>query len=405
MKYDYLVIGAGILGSASAYYIKRREPNAKVLLVDQFEKIGKGNTARSAALYRNLFSSQTSRILAENSVHYYKSLPNRGKTDERGYFWLLSEKKWNRIKQILDGWNFNSMGIEIFDQPQINTYFSIQNPNSSLYDPIFKAVFGKYCGALSAPFLNKHYANEFQKLGGNILLNSHITRLHLTHEQDFFPPWQEIELASIQDSSGTNYSAHKYLFATGAWTSQILTPIGIAPNIYPKKRQLFSLKLPNFQQYSSKPTPPILILPQGGIYIKPIEQANMITVGCADNLGNPFQMTDFPPEASEDYFEHVIRPILTQYFPQLSNARLFSKWAGYYAYHWPDANPVVESVANITWVSGTSGSGIMKGDSIGRIAAAKVCGQNEARLSSGQVFTVSDLSLRERKVEMEQLIL
>ena len=67
--------------------------------------------------------------------------------------------------------------------------------------------------------------------------------------------------------------------------------------------------------------------------------------------------------------------------------------------------PVIESVANITWVGGTSGSGIMKADAIGRIAAARLQGHKDSVLADGSRFRVSKLSLRDREVEKEEMII
>lgn len=67
--------------------------------------------------------------------------------------------------------------------------------------------------------------------------------------------------------------------------------------------------------------------------------------------------------------------------------------------------PVIESVANLTWVGGTSGSGIMKADAVGRIAVARLQGHKETVLADGTKFNVSSLSLRNRKVEKEELII
>lgn len=130
---------------------------------------------------------------------------------------------------------------------------------------------------------------------------------------------------------------------------------------------------------------------------------NILIVGCADDLGQPFLMSD--PEPDVLYFQNAIVPVLTHYFPQLSDHKLSLKWAGYYDYHWPDMTPVIESVANLTWVGGTSGSGIMKADAVGRIAAARLQGDEEAVLADETRFRVSKLSLRDRDVEKEDLII
>ena len=66
---------------------------------------------------------------------------------------------------------------------------------------------------------------------------------------------------------------------------------------------------------------------------------------------------------------------------------------------------MVESVANMTWVSGTSGSGIMKADALGRIAVSHVMGKETAELADGRVFHVARLTLRDRKVETEGFII
>jgi glycine/D-amino acid oxidase-like deaminating enzyme len=148
---------------------------------------------------------------------------------------------------------------------------------------------------------------------------------------------------------------------------------------------------------------PAIILPAGGVYIKPILDKNILIVGCADDLGQPFMMSD--PEPDPRYFHNAIEPVLNQYFPELAGYKLSLKWAGYYDYHWPDMTPVIESVANITWVGGTSGSGIMKADAVGRIAAAGLQDHIEAVLADGTRFNVSRLSLRDREVEKEELVI
>ena len=96
---------------------------------------------------------------------------------------------------------------------------------------------------------------------------------------------------------------------------------------------------------------------------------------------------------------------MIHYFPQLKDYSLFSKWAGYDAYYWPDKNPVIEKVSNIQWVSGTSGSGIMKADAIGRITAARSLDIKEIELFDETKFQVANLSLKKRKVDAEELII
>ncbi|MEM3553957.1 MAG: FAD-dependent oxidoreductase, partial [Candidatus Bathyarchaeia archaeon] len=68
-----------------------------------------------------------------------------------------------------------------------------------------------------------------------------------------------------------------------------------------------------------------------------------------------------------------------------------------------DGHPVIFEERDLIVVGGASGSGIMKADAIGRIAAALYNGEEYALLFGDRKFKVSDLSIKERRVEPERL--
>ena len=68
--------------------------------------------------------------------------------------------------------------------------------------------------------------------------------------------------------------------------------------------EIFNSKIINY---------PAIILPAGGVYIKPILKNNTIIIGCADDLGQPYEISDF--NANTNYFNKVIKPVLSHYFP------------------------------------------------------------------------------------------
>ncbi|MFX0093009.1 MAG: NAD(P)/FAD-dependent oxidoreductase [Candidatus Hodarchaeota archaeon] len=406
MRFDYVIIGAGVIGSSTAYHLKKSLPDKQILLIDMNFRAGAGNTAKSAALYRNIFSSHTSRILASSSIKYYENLDTKISLKPIGYLWLFSKKQWfdsHTAIQQLDPKNDN---FEILTKKDVCDILELNPEKNESFQDVYSAIYGYSCGALSAMALAQYYASEFEKIGGATQFRTKITSFDLTGQEYCYAPWSDVKISSIKDRNGNNYPASHFIAATGAWTHDFLAPIGISSGILPKKRQLFGLKVPDASQMlrdldSSKM--PAIILPAGGVYIKPILENNLLVTGCADELGQPFRMSN--PEPDIDYFHRAIEPVLTHYFPKLTDYELALKWAGYYAYYWPDKNPVIETVSNLTWVSGTSGSGIMKADAIGRIAAAKVQGLNKVTLFDGTSFKVSKLSLRSRSVEKESFIL
>ncbi|NJD76904.1 MAG: FAD-binding oxidoreductase [Candidatus Methanoperedens sp.] len=404
MSFDYITIGAGVIGSSTAYYLKKALPGSRILLIDRNHTAGAGNTAKSAALYRNFFSSRTSRMLAGSSIKYYIGLGDKVKLDQIGYLWLFSKDQWTVSQKTIERIDPLENKFEILGRSGIGEILRINYREKDHFPDIHAGIFCHLCGSLSAMALAQYYATEFKSMGGEVSFNTDIQKFNLTGQKSRYAPWDEVHVDGIVDREGNTYRAKEYIVATGAWTHGLLAPLGIASGILPKKRQLFALKIENPAQLLADPARrPAIILPAGGVYIKPVIDRNIIIAGCADELGQPFLMSD--PEPDPLYFHSAIEPVIKHYFPDLRDLTLSLKWAGYYDYHWPDMTPVIESVANITWVGGTSGSGIMKADAVGRIAAARLQGHDETVLADGAIFKVSRLSLRDREVEKEELII
>ncbi len=404
MNFDYIIIGAGVIGSSTAYYLKTGLPDSRILLIDRNHTAGTGNTARSAALYRNFFSSQTSRELAASSIKYYIGLGDKIQLDPIGYLWLFSQEQFESSQKSIDQLDPEKDKFEIMDREKVKGVLRINYQAKGPFADIYAGIYCHMCGSLSATALARHYASQFISLGGEVRFDTDIRSFILTGQGSSYAPWDDVRVNAILDREGNTYHATRFIIAAGAWTHDLLAPIGIASGILPKKRQLFVLNINDPSQlFVHTDSKPAIILPAGGVYVKPILERNMLIVGCADDLGQPYLMSD--PEPDPVYYHNAIEPVLSHYFPGLKDFRLSLKWAGYYDYHWPDMTPVIESVANITWVGGTSGSGIMKADAVGRIAAAGLQGHEEAVLADGTGFKVSRLSLRDREVEKEELII
>jgi len=405
MNYDFIIVGAGVIGCSTAYHLKKLNPKLKILIIEKNHRAGLGNTAKSAALFRNLFSSDTSRKLASSSIDFYYTISEKIKLKKSGYIWLFSGEQWKKNKNIIDKIDKYKLEINLFNEENITKYININLFSDKELPNVSNGIFCKKCGSLSAISLAEYYLNSFIENGGKIIFKKEIKSIKLSGEKEQYAPWKNIKIKHLIDDNGDKYYSNKYLFATGAWTQNILSPIGIASNVYPKKRQLFGIKIKHISNIFNKKLEqyPAIILPAGGVYLKPILEDNTIIVGSADDLGQPYNLTDF--HANQKYFDKAIKPVLKHYFPYLKEYSLYLKWAGYYAYHWPDKNPVIENVSNITWVSGTSGSGIMKADAIGRITASKLLEDKYATLADESKFRVSNLSLYNRNVDLEKLII
>jgi len=92
--HDIVVVGAGILGLASAYHILQAGRGLDLLVLDRLPGAARGTTARSAAAYRDMFTSPVNRHLSQGSISFYENLQETGVQLDLlriGYLWLLTE--------------------------------------------------------------------------------------------------------------------------------------------------------------------------------------------------------------------------------------------------------------------------------------------------------------------------
>lgn len=396
------------MGLASAYHLKRMEPGLSVTLAEKSARICSGNSGRSAALYRNLFSSSASRQLAESSIAHYGQIAGAVSLKPIGYLWTFDGPSWKALGNEALAVSTLALETEILEGDELRAALAPREPSSAFPDAA-GALLGRNCGALSAQALASWYAQRFAELGGKLLTGLAALSFKLGPDGA-----GGARARSATMSDGCEIEADAFLAAAGCWTQDLLGPVGIASSVYPKKRQLFGVSVPDPAMiFGSARQRPAVILPNG-VYLKPILERGLVLAGRADGLGRAFESAYDPvsakPPAEEAYFRESVEPVLRAYFPKLADAfpaglKLMQSWAGHYDYHWPDKNPVIEREANIVWAAGSSGSGIMKGDAIGRIAAAAILGRETATLADGSAFRVADLSLRTRSVERERLVL
>src|SRR5512140_3428471 len=98
-EHDVVVVGAGILGLASAYHLLQQDPRLKLLIIDRLSGPGRGTTARSAAAFRDMFTTPVNRHLAQGSLTFYENLQESGVQLDLlrlGYLWLLTAAQLER---------------------------------------------------------------------------------------------------------------------------------------------------------------------------------------------------------------------------------------------------------------------------------------------------------------------
>jgi FAD-dependent oxidoreductase domain-containing protein 1 len=432
-RYDVVVVGAGIMGVASAYYLQKNSPKKKILVVERYGAAGQGNTGRSNAMFRNTFSSSDNQKLSNASIDYYLHVQNEQEVDlglqKIGYLWLMDETQLSKSEPYLKRMEQNSIEVRRHGRedlkrllPGMVTGFDSDEQAKLMGLPsVDGGVFGPKCGRLDPDKLVRHYAREFVEAGGEFAFNVDVRGLLLGPAkrlgiEDEPRVWQDFRVEEISASGmpDDKITAKTVVLAGGAWLNELLEPIGIDGHVKSKKRQLFSVPasgnrlqhLLNAKGFNDHGLLPLVILPKGGVHFKPVNEENCFWIASEDEVNRPF--IDLPEHdldrypAERKYFQNEIYPVLVSYFPDFRESVIKAMWAGLYAYNTLDNLPFVFRNENLIVVGGDSGSGIMKGDSIGRIADAVYRDQEEAALYGGTPYRTSKLGFEKRDVEREE---
>jgi glycine/D-amino acid oxidase-like deaminating enzyme len=280
------------------------------------------------------------------------------------------------------------------------------------------AVLVRKAGFLEAEKIVDFYFREAERLGVRFIFGVGVERLlleprtpRLEVEGEPFP-WQEPRVSGALLSDGEEVRVkRKTVVAAGVWSNRILNPIGVDTFTRPKKRQVFRIpargrlaEIMKAGDLTGAGSPPLIILPKK-VLVRPAVAEGSFWVQLSDELGRPYKLEE-PPAPEEHYFNLAIYPILALYMPAFEGARPAGGWAGHYDVSF-DGNPIVYEPpgSDLVVAGGTSGSGIMKADAIGRVAAALALGMEEVELYTGERFRVEWLGVEGRLCGREHLIL
>ncbi len=426
-EYDAIVVGAGILGLATAYHLKSKNSRMNVLVVDKMGAAGQGSTAKSAAAFRCLFASRTNFALADSSVEFYKYVQDDLGLDLKlrwaGYLWFFDENGYRRILPVLKDLAGKGFQYKEYDENDLakkldmRTSFADDEEAKMMgLGNVYKGVLIPKAGLIDVDSLVKFYESEYLKLGGKIQYNTTVQEVLVEPRQPLGMPgepyfWQDATVTGLKTDRGS-ISAKKTVLAAGAWLSQLLDPVGIECFVKAKKRQVFSIKAKTeglkkllfSKEFTNAGCLPFTILPKPNAYIRPAPEEDALWLAYADEFPRAFKIED-EPEPEENFYKYGLYQVMLKYFPQFTDCQPFSAFAGLYEINSIDGQPVIFEENGLMVVGGASGSGILKADSIGRIATALHDGEEYALLYGDRKFKVSDLGLKNRSVEPERLVI
>jgi (S)-2-hydroxyglutarate dehydrogenase len=228
-RYDLAIVGAGIIGLATARELLSRRPGLRVAVVDRADAVGTGQTANnSGVIHAGIYykpGSLKAKLCVEGAARMYAFCEERGIAVERcgKVIVALSESELDRLDELERRGQANGVpGLRRLTGPQIaelephcTGIAGLHSPNTGIVD--FAAV-------------ARALADDVREAGGEILLGRPVNAVARDNG--------EVRL------DGAEVSARHAVFCAGGQASNLAVKAGAPedPRIVPFRGQYLSLR-------------------------------------------------------------------------------------------------------------------------------------------------------------------
>jgi sarcosine oxidase len=373
-RFDVAVIGAGVFGAWTAWYLRRR--GQRVLLVDAY---GPGNARASSAgesrIIRMGYGADElyTRWSQKSLVQWKEFFAATGQAlfHETGVLWLAGTDA-ARVRQTTE--TLRRCGVPFLELSRAE--LDKRYPQIGL-DGITMGLLEPQSGVLMARRAVAAVVEDAVR-GGVDYRTAQIAE-----------PRGEGAISFVTTNSGERIEAERFVFACGAWLAKLFPEI-LGTRIFPSRQEIFFFGVPAGDSRFAPPALPTWLFQEDEIYGMPDLESRGLKFAL-DRHGervDPDTQSRLPSQegAAE------ARRFVEQRFPALRGAPIVETRVCQYENTWNgdfliDRHPKME---NVWFVGGGSGHGFKHGPAVGEYVAARILdgARGEERFSLASKATV-----------------
>jgi len=348
-KYDVVVVGGGILGASSAYYLKKR--NAGRILLLERATAGAGGTGKSAALVRQHYSTPLMARLAFAGVGIFSSMREELGRDggyvRSGWAFLVPPDALDAARMNVKMQQSVGVTTEILSEAEVARTMPWLNR-----DGVAAVVWEKLGGYADPIQSTEAFISAFERLGGEVRLR--------TPCREFIR--QGDRVTGVVTDEGP-IAAGNVVNAAGPWSVKLAELAGIE-----LKMRVLREQDTIWQARTGRVLPACAVSNAvDAIYLRPMGEGRFLI-----GRGFPKPYLDCDPEnykqtADDDFVAEVIARAENR-FPPLQGASLMHAYAALYDVT-PDWYPFIgprQDIGGYYDASGGSGHGFKIGPAMGR---------------------------------------
>ena len=329
---DVVIVGGGIIGASTAYFLSKEGRKVRVFERDPTYK--NASFPLSLGGFRRQFFQRENILLGKFAKEFIFQLPDLLETKKNGkptvsvvpngYLLLFDKEQAEEQYEALKNHSFCDAGtknIKAEELPNVFPWISSEGLETATYTD------SKIEGWVDPHMFHAALKNKAIELGAL---------------------FEKKEIKNLNE-----IKAKIIVSAAGCWTNKLLSDIPVVP----QKHTVFRVKCPKHI-----PEMPLTGDLSTGVYWRP-EGKEYI----AGSPNSKFDSPNLEPEWND--FEELVWPALAKRVPVFEELKLTGGWAGYYDTNKLDNNAIVgkhPKMKNVYLATGFTGRGLMQAPGIGR---------------------------------------
>ena len=350
--YDVIIIGGGIMGSATAFYLMAADPTIEVAVVERDPTYTRASTTLSVGNVRTQFSLKQNVQISLYTLQVLSRFEDVMVVDDQKPK-IYIRQEGNLFMVDAAGEAAARQALKIQKELGCDVKWWLPETirrNYTLYEPekFSGGTFGPRDGYIDPYALLMGYRAKARSLGATYVQDE-VFRIEKARKR----------VTGTELASKGLLNAACVVNCAGAWAADIARTAGVKLPVIPIKRQVFALDT------AVKPSSPLplTVLPSG-LYFRS-ETGGLILLGKSlpeDPIGFNFTWDD-------KRFLERLWPELTEFVPAFDRLKLMRGWAGLYAVNTLDGNAIIgqwPELKGLYLATGFSGHGLQQGPAAGR---------------------------------------
>jgi FAD-dependent oxidoreductase domain-containing protein 1 len=350
--YDVIIIGGGIMGSATAYHLMKADATLKLAVVERDATYAQASTTLSASNIRIQFSLKENIQISQYSSEVLKRFENDMAVDDQqpkiyfrqeGNLFLVDAAEDTAARGAFEMQKDLGCQVKWWSPQTVKHHYPLYRP-----DTFVGGTFSPGDGHFDPYAVLMGYRTKARSLGATYIQDE-VVRIEKNNKR---------VTAAVLAKHG-NLNAAFVVNCAGAWAAETAQTAGVKLPVVPIKRQVFALDT------AVKPTGPLpmTVLPSG-LYFRS-ETGGLILLGKSlgeDPVGFDFSWDD-------KRFIELLWPELAEFVPAFDRLKLVRGWAGLYAVNTFDGNAILgqwPELKGLYLANGFSGHGLQQGPAVGR---------------------------------------